>query len=84
MGCCQSLFGPTRPRSNLESSVQVQEVDIADINDQAYVNDDGDKDSAPLLNSPISRVQISASSSTSDVNQDMIQRLLAEVDELSD
>ena len=79
MGCCNSFLVPEEPGAR--PNVPVQRDDA----EPDFVNDDTDKDNSPLLNSPVGRnVNISASSSSSEVDRDMIQRLLEEVDEMSD
>lgn len=86
MGCCPSL-PREMPGSKLESSVPVQEVTTIDAIESEYVNNDmNEKDGAPLLTatSAKSDIQLSASSDSSEVDKDMIQRLLAEVEDLSE
>ena len=83
MGCCLSCLHGLNT-ADAEAPGHDIDSDIGDLSETPYVNDDGGKDSAPLLSPQISKVQISASSSTSEIDKDMIQRLLAEVDELSD
>ena len=85
MGCCPSL--PANEGSKLESSVPVQEVATIDGNESEYVNNDtNEKDSAPLLTTTAAKsdIHVSASSDSSEVDRDLIQRLLNEVDDLSE
>ncbi|OHT16528.1 hypothetical protein TRFO_13109 [Tritrichomonas foetus] len=61
-------------------------ISIEQINDEPeFVNENTtQKDNSPLLNSPDSKIAVQDSSSSSEVDQDMIQKLLAEVGDYSD
>lgn len=81
MGCCQSADLGQETRQKGETSLS--EIDGDEPN---FVNDDTtDRDHAPLLMSPASKtVHVSASSSSSMVDGDLIQKLLDEVEDFSD
>jgi hypothetical protein len=71
MGCCSLLFPDAGARQG----------DTNALNEPEFINDDvPERDSAPLLGQPPPKpIQISESSSSSNVDQDTIRTLLAQV-----
>ncbi|KAK8891549.1 hypothetical protein M9Y10_028762 [Tritrichomonas musculus] len=82
--CSKSIHGTmTKTVLNDPTAVNLEQVD----NQPEFVNDDvTQKDNAPLLDNPpadIKTITVQDSSSSSSVDQNMIQKLLAEVEDYS-